>query len=54
MTREDVIDTIIEGSLYLYGACGTGKFDIWVVKTMEMWKKYQSPWRTQMKTTCGE
>ncbi len=35
MTREDVIDTIIEGSLYMYGACGTGKFDIWVVK---LWK----------------
>jgi ribonuclease P/MRP protein subunit POP5 len=32
MIREDIIGMILDSSLYLYGACGTGKFDIWVVK----------------------
>lgn len=30
--REDIISLMLDGSLYLYGACGTGKFDLWVVK----------------------
>ena len=30
--REDVISMLLDASLYLHGACGTGKFDIWVVK----------------------
>ncbi len=30
--REDVISLFLDASLYLYGACGTGKFDLWVVK----------------------
>jgi ribonuclease P/MRP protein subunit POP5 len=30
--REDVISLVLETSLYLYGAWGTGKFDLWVVK----------------------
>jgi ribonuclease P/MRP protein subunit POP5 len=32
LCREDVISMILDGSLYLYGACGTGKFELWVVK----------------------
>jgi len=32
LVREDIIGMILDASLYLYGACGTGKFDIWVVK----------------------
>lgn len=32
MSREDVINIVIDASLYLHGACGTGKFDIWVVR----------------------
>lgn len=30
--RDDVISMLLDASLYLHGACGTGKFDIWVVK----------------------
>lgn len=32
LTREDVIALIWEGSQDLYGACGTGRFDLWIVK----------------------
>jgi ribonuclease P/MRP protein subunit POP5 len=32
MTREDIINTLLDASLYLHGAYGTGKLDIWVVK----------------------
>jgi ribonuclease P/MRP protein subunit POP5 len=32
MEREDIIGMILDASLYLHGAYGTGKFDIWVVK----------------------
>ncbi len=32
MSREDIINTITDASLYLHGACGTGKFDLWVVR----------------------
>lgn len=35
LTRDDLINLIWDGSQDLYGACGTGKFDIWVVK---VWK----------------
>jgi ribonuclease P/MRP protein subunit POP5 len=30
--RDDIISMILDASLYLYGACGAGKFDLWVVK----------------------
>ena len=30
--RDDLISMILDASLYLYGACGAGKFDLWVVK----------------------
>ncbi len=30
--REDVISMLLDASLYLHGACGTGKYDIWVIK----------------------
>ncbi len=30
--REDIISLLVDGSLYLYGVCGTGRFDLWVVK----------------------
>lgn len=32
LTREDVISLIWEAALDFYGACGTGDFDLWVVK----------------------
>jgi ribonuclease P/MRP protein subunit POP5 len=30
--RDEVISMILDASLYLYGACGAGKFDLWVIK----------------------
>ena len=39
MSREDVINTITDASLYLHGSCGTGKFDLWVVKLWNCSKK---------------
>jgi ribonuclease P/MRP protein subunit POP5 len=30
--RDDVISMVLDASLYLHGACGTGKSDLWVVK----------------------
>ncbi len=30
--REDIISLMLDGSLYLYGACGTGNFEMWVLK----------------------
>jgi ribonuclease P/MRP protein subunit POP5 len=30
--REDIISLLLDGSMYLYGACGTGRFDLWVLK----------------------
>ncbi len=32
LDREDIISMMLDGSLYLYGACGTGNFEMWVVK----------------------
>jgi len=42
MTREDIINTLLDASLYLYGAYGTGKFDLWVVKLWNCNKKEYS------------
>jgi len=33
--RDDIISMLLDASLYLYGACGTGKLELWVVK---LWK----------------
>jgi ribonuclease P/MRP protein subunit POP5 len=30
--REDVISMVLDASLYLFGANGAGKFDLWIVK----------------------
>ena len=30
--RDDIISMMLDGSMYLYGACGTAKFELWVVK----------------------
>lgn len=35
LNREEVISMVLDGSLYLHGACGTAKSDIWVVKLFE-------------------
>jgi ribonuclease P/MRP protein subunit POP5 len=32
LDREDIISMMLDGSLYLYGAYGTGNFEMWVVK----------------------
>lgn len=35
LNRDDVISMLLDGSLYLHGACGTAKSDIWIVKLFD-------------------
>lgn len=46
LRREDVIFLIGEASQDLYGACGTSRFDLWLVK---LWKCHSTPDETVMK-----
>ena len=32
LNRDDIISMLLDGSLYLFGACGTANFELWVVK----------------------
>ncbi len=32
LERDDIISMILDGSLYLNGACGTSNFELWIVK----------------------
>ena len=36
MTREDIINTLLDASLYLHGAHGTGKLDTMGCKVVEL------------------
>ncbi|KAF5089058.1 Rpp14/Pop5 family protein [Methanobacterium aggregans] len=46
LKRDDVIFLIGEASQDLYGACGTSRFDLWIVK---LWKCHSNPNETVMK-----